>query len=157
MTNLLILSKIKQKGCVILNSRVKLLRKQLGFSQEALGIKLGVTGAGISKIENGQRNLTEQMIILICIEFDINERWLRYGEGEMFKEKTSYGIEQIANFYDLDDLDVRIIQEYIKLNAKNRKVIKEYIMRIAELNSNTDLLSDGKIQNEVLRCAEDIR
>lgn len=126
-----------------LDSRVKQLRKQLNISQEAFGTKLGVTGAGISKIENGQRNLTEQMIILICKEFNINERWLRYGDGEMFKEKPPFGMDQIAKYYDLDDLDVKIIQEYVSMNANSRKVIKEYIMKLAalgnDLNKNNDL------------------
>lgn len=114
---------------------MKLLRKRLNISQEAFGIRLGVTGAGISKIENGQRNLTEQMIILICREFNINERWLRYGEGEIFKEKLPYDIEQFAVTYNLDELDIKIIQEYINLNANHRKVLKEYILRIVGMDA----------------------
>ena len=135
------------KGCVRLGSRVKLLRKQLNLSQEAFGLKLGVTGAGISKIENGLRNLTEQMIILICKEYNINESWLRFGEGEMFKEKLPFGLEQIAEIYDLDNLDIKIIREYLSLDTKNRKVIKEYIMRITdfdEIGYNKDQQEERK-------------
>lgn len=69
-----------------MNKRLKLLRKNLNLSQEAFAKKLGVTGAGISKIESGSRNLTSQMIVSICREFNVNEDWLKTGEGEMFTQ-----------------------------------------------------------------------
>lgn len=167
-----------------MDNRVKLLRKEMNLSQEAFGTRLGVTGAGISRIESGKRNLTEQMVILICKEYNINENWLRYGKGDIFKKKLSSGMEQLAQCYQLDELDIRIINEYAALDDKKRKVIKEYIMRIAysnlnsekkdkfdnnmysdintnsDINSNSDsipnsdIISDGAIKNEVLRCAE---
>ncbi|MDU3181839.1 MAG: helix-turn-helix transcriptional regulator [Lachnospiraceae bacterium] len=64
-----------------MNERLKLLRKKLGLSQEAFGSRLGVTGPGISKIESGDRNLTEQMTLSIIREFSVNENWLRNGTG----------------------------------------------------------------------------
>lgn len=138
----------------MLNTRVKILRKNLNLSQETFGNKLGVTGAGISKIESGQRKLTEQMLLMICIEFNINENWLRYGDGEIFRQKLTTGIEQLAEYYQLDELDKRIINEYSMLDDKKRKVIKEYIMRIASVNSKTAIILDGNTEKEVLRCAE---
>lgn len=73
-----------------MNERVKMIRKSLSLSQEAFGAKLGVTGPGISKIESGDRNLTEQMMLSIIREFNVNENWLRNGTGEMFAEVSSY-------------------------------------------------------------------
>lgn len=142
------------KGSVRLNTRVKLLRKQLNMSQDTFGSRLGVTGAGISKIESGQRNLTEQMLLMICKEFNINENWLRDGEGEMFRQMLPTGIEQLAEYYQLDELDKRIINEYSMLDEKKRKVIKDYIMRIAYGNNMTPVVFDGDREKEILRCAE---
>ncbi len=71
-----------------MNNRIKELRKNLSLSQTEFGKKLGVTNATISRIENKKRNITEQMILSICQEFNVNENWLRTGEGEMFN-KTS--------------------------------------------------------------------
>ena len=124
------------------------------MSQETFGNKLGVTGAGISKIESGQRNLTEQMILMICKEFNINENWLRYGDGGIFRQKLPTGIDQLAEYYKLDELDKRIINEYSMLEERKRKVIKEYIMRIAYDNNNTAIILGGDMEEEVLRCAE---
>ena len=66
--------------------RIRDLRTSLGLSLEAFGEKLGVTRAAMSNIERGQRNLTDQMAKSICREFNVSERWLRTGEGEMFLE-----------------------------------------------------------------------
>lgn len=138
-----------------MNTRVKLLRRQLNISQAAFGKRLGVTGAGISKIESGQRSLTEQMVILICKEFNINEPWLRYGEGEIFKDKLPSGMEQLTAYYQLDELDVKIINEFLFLDEKKRKVIKDYIRKVASVESDGNFLSDGGLKKEVLRCAEE--
>ncbi|MDF2944084.1 MAG: putative transcriptional regulator [Herbinix sp.] len=138
----------------MLNTRVKYIRKNFNMSQETFGNKLGVTGAGISKIESGQRSVTDQMILMICKEFNINENWLRHGDGEIFRQKLPTGIEQLAEYYQLDELDKRIINEYSMLDERKRKVIKEYIMRIAYGNHNNAVILDGDVENEVLKCAE---
>lgn len=124
------------------------------MSQGAFGKKLGVTGAGISKIENGKRNLTEQMLLMICKEFLINENWLRHGDGEIFQRKQPDTIEQLGKLYLLDDLDKRIITEYLKLDEKKRSVIKEYIMKIAYGTEVSDILKDGNPSTDILKCAE---
>lgn len=137
-----------------LNTRVKILRNMLNMSQGTFGKRLGVTGAGISKIESGQRNVTEQMILMISKEFNINENWLRHGEGEVFKQKLPNDIEQLAQFYHLDDLDKRIIYEYASLEESKRTVIKDYIMSVAYGGSKDDVLKDHGATSEVLKCAE---
>ena len=72
-----------------MNERLKMLRKSLSLSQEAFGNRLGVTGPGISKIESGDRNLTEPMLLSVCREFNVNEEWLRTGKGEMFVQTSA--------------------------------------------------------------------
>lgn len=64
--------------------RVKNLRKNLGLTLEKFGARLGVTKTAISKIEKGERNLTELMTKSICREFNVDHGWLTTGSGEMF-------------------------------------------------------------------------
>lgn len=71
-----------------MNNRIRQIRKELGLTLEKFGERLGVTKVAISNIENGNRNLTEQMIKSVCREFDVNEEWIRTGEGEMFEQLT---------------------------------------------------------------------
>lgn len=66
------------------NERVKEVRKALGLTLEKFGERIGVTRGSMSNIENGNRNLTEQMTKSICREFSVDYIWLTTGEGEMF-------------------------------------------------------------------------
>lgn len=71
-----------------MNERIRQLRKSLGLTLEEFGAKVGVGKTAISNIENGNRNLTDQMFLSICREWNVNEEWLRTGEGDMFREMS---------------------------------------------------------------------
>ena len=71
---------------MVLNERVKEIRKKLGLTLDKFGERLGVGKAALSRIENGSNGVTEQMFKSICREFSISEEWLRNGTGEMFIE-----------------------------------------------------------------------
>ncbi|WP_158591429.1 XRE family transcriptional regulator [Roseburia sp. 1XD42-69] len=64
--------------------RVKNIRKDLGYTLDKFGERLGVRKSAMSKIEKGENNLTEQMAKAICREFRVNYTWLTSGKGEMF-------------------------------------------------------------------------
>lgn len=70
--------------------RIKYISKEMNLTLEEFGKQLGVTKTAISRIENGERNLTDQMFKSICREFNVNESWLRDECGEMFVSSTSY-------------------------------------------------------------------
>lgn len=65
----------------MLKERLKKIRTLKKMSQEEFGKRLGVTKSTISNIENGRFNITDTMIKLVCSEFNINEDWLRTGNG----------------------------------------------------------------------------
>ncbi|RJW41988.1 XRE family transcriptional regulator [Lachnospiraceae bacterium TF09-5] len=113
-----------------MNDRIRLLRKTLNLSQEEFGKKVGVSNTAISKIEKAERNLTEQMILSICREFRVNYFWLIEGKGEMFSGTPETVIDELAEEYNLDNLDRKIIEKYLSLNEDNRMVIKEYLKSI---------------------------
>lgn len=71
-----------------MNARIKEVRTHpsVNLSQDAFGKRIGLSGAAISRLESGDRNMTESNIISICREFNVSESWLRFGEGEMFKK-----------------------------------------------------------------------
>lgn len=71
-----------------INERVKMIRKEKKLTMEAFGKQLGVTKVAISRIESGDRNVTDQMFLAICNTFNVNPDWLRDGIGEPFKEAT---------------------------------------------------------------------
>lgn len=77
------------------NERVKEVRKSLGLTLEKFGERIGVTRGSMSNIENGNRNLTEQMTKSICREFGVDYIWLTTGDGEMFVDTDDDFIERI--------------------------------------------------------------
>lgn len=110
--------------------RIKELRKTLKLSQDAFGKKLGITGGGVSKIENGERALTEQMALSICREFRVNYFWLTEGKGDMFAGTPQSVVDEIAEDYKLDEIDKKIIEKYLGLPEDQRQIIKDYLKSI---------------------------
>lgn len=73
-----------------MKDRIKRLRKKLGLNQTEFGARVGVKGNTIGNYEIGLRSPSEAVIVSICREFNVNEVWLRTGEGdEMFIPKTT--------------------------------------------------------------------
>lgn len=91
--------------------RVKDLRKNLGLTLEKFGARLGVTKTAISKIEKGERNLTELMTKSICREFNVDYGWLTTGSGEMF-------------VYSDEDFLARVDAILVDENEDRRNMIK---------------------------------
>lgn len=111
-----------------MNERVKEIRKALNLTMEKFGERLGVTRSAMSNIENGNRSLTEQMLLAICREFSVNEEWLRIGTGDMFLVTREDYIEKVSRSYNLDKLDEAIINTYMSFPPEKRAVIKEFIL-----------------------------
>lgn len=110
--------------------RIKVLRKELGLTLERFGVKVGVGKTAISKLEKGENNVTDQMAKSICREFNVSYAWLIDGVGEMYENVAEEVLRQAKMKYDLDELDVLILEKYIQLPADKRKIVKEYIMSI---------------------------
>lgn len=110
--------------------RVNEIRKALNLTLEAFGEKLGVTKVAISNIEKGNRSLTDQMATGICRTYNVNYDYLMDGEGEMFSNLPQTILDELCAQYECDDLDRSLIQEYLKLDAAKRKVLKDYIRNV---------------------------
>ena len=77
------------------NDRIRMLRKELNLTLTEFSNKLGITHAALSNIENGKRNVTEQMHKSICREFRVDPIWLSTGEGDMFIDESIDLIEML--------------------------------------------------------------
>lgn len=107
-----------------MNERLKELRKSLGLSGEKFGSAIGVTRTAISLLESGKNNLTEQSIKSICREFNVNEQWLRTGEGEMFNALEDIPLDSLMS--DLDPLEASILKAYFSLDKDIRTKALEH-------------------------------
>lgn len=123
----------RQGGGIVENNqaeRVRQLRATLGISQEAFGVKLGVTKTAISRIEKAERSLTDQMAKAICREFNVNYPWLTEGLGDMFSDLPETLLDEVAEEYKLDELDTLLVKRYMQLSEDKRKVIKDYLLSV---------------------------
>ncbi len=112
--------------------RVNEVRKSLGLTLEKFGEKLGVTKTTISRIEKGVNNLTDQMAISICREYNVNYDYLMYGEGEMFDDLPQTIVDELCAQYGLNDFDKALVEMYVSLPAGSRERIKEYMKQLVK-------------------------
>lgn len=107
-----------------MNTRLKELRNNLGLSQKDFGNKICLSQDHISSLENGRRSITDRSIKDICNEFNVNENWLRFGEGKMFKDVTD-GI-------DAPDHIKEMLRKIMALNEndqnKMNKILDAFIL-----------------------------
>ena len=118
-----------------MNERLKDLRKALAIKQGEFAERISTTQGHISDIENGRKELSDRTIKLICLEFGVNETWLRTGQGEMF-EKIPAEDEYFRAATELsknnDKLAMQAVIEYWKLDEDSKKLLKNFILHIAE-------------------------
>lgn len=114
-----------------INERLVQLRKSLGLSVRAFADKVNVSGGLISNIENGRRELTDRTILDICREFNVNEKWLRTGEGEMFRDDEHSLCRQLAEYYHLSEAGERLIRRFCELPEESRRIIEKLILSSA--------------------------
>jgi len=69
---------------IIINRRIREIRSALGLSQKKFSSIVALSSGYIARIETGHIAVNERLIKLVCSSFNVNESWLRYGEGDMF-------------------------------------------------------------------------
>ncbi len=116
---------------LILNERIKVLREELGLSMEKFGGRIGLTRSAISKIESGS-NPSDQTIISICREFNVNEEWLRNGNGDMFLDFTEDEFTRAAASLSNDAFVRSLIIEYWKLDDDSKKLFRDFIHKLSD-------------------------
>lgn len=67
-----------------MNERVKLIRKQLGMTQDQLSQRLGIGKAALSMIETGKAGLSARNRNILVQDLNVNPEWLETGSGQMF-------------------------------------------------------------------------
>lgn len=115
-----------------INDRITTLFNELGIKQFEFANQIGVTQSYISKLFKDNSNVipSDRVLKLICQKFNVNEEWIRTGHGEMFKSEGEFLELFASKLDDLDELDRKIISEYIKLSPEQRIVIKDFIKKM---------------------------
>jgi transcriptional regulator with XRE-family HTH domain len=108
-------------------SRMKSVRKHAGLSQALFADKIGLKQSSYNEIENGKREPSEPIITAIAYRFQINEEWLKSGEGDQFKTPTI--AEQIGEGYGPE---VKLMADYLEVKIKG-KTAEERLQIVEEI------------------------
>ena len=122
-----------------MNERIAELRKKsLKLSMEEFGKRIGISKSAVNQIEKGVNNPSEQTISLICREFNVNEPWLRIGEGEPFQKRTRN--QELAEFLNdvMEDADDSFKKRFITALSKLNNSDWEILKKIADELSKED-------------------
>ena len=77
--------------------RIKKIRQERHLTQQDFSIHINVKRNTVALYEADKISPSSAVISLICREFNVNETWLRTGEGEMFA-RPSGKAEQVAEW-----------------------------------------------------------
>lgn len=113
--------------------RIKQVRHALKMTQQAFAERLRMKRNSIAQVEGG-RSTSEQTIGAICREFDVNETWLRTGEGEMFvqlsdNEKLERQIRELLKGGN-DSFRERMIALLLQLKTEQWEAIEHYALQL---------------------------
>lgn len=109
--------------------RIKEVRKEKKYTQAEFGKRIGVAGNTVTGYENNIRKPSDAVIISICREFNVNEEWLRTGQGEMFLSNDTgflYGKALRKN----NDFQMRLINAIIQLDDDELDVIEKMVEKL---------------------------
>ena len=108
-----------------MNERIKMIREFLNLSKAEFARQIKITGNAIGNIESGIRNPSKQTISLICEKFNVNEEWLRTGNGDWFNPEKPITDEDIDPLWQkliaLDEPYQKIALDIIDTLLKNQK------------------------------------
>lgn len=79
-----------------MKDRILLVIKEKGLSKTAFAKSINLSQPFVSQLCSGVSLPSERTIRDICEKYNVNEFWLRTGEGEMFRQKTR--AQEIADF-----------------------------------------------------------
>lgn len=125
-----------------MNTRIYTVRRISGLNQSAFADKLSLTKNYISLIENGNRTPSDRTISDICREFNVNEHWLRTGEGEMQMPVSRN--EAIASFMgdvmrtESEDFRRRLVAVLTKLDVEEWELLEKMALKLAEETKKED-------------------
>lgn len=123
-----------------MNQRIKQLRLSLGLTQQEFADKLRIKRGAIANYELGRNEPIDAVVTLICKTFDVNEQWLRTGEGKMLIELTPD--EKLAAFTAQlqreDDFKRRFVAALSTLDPEDWEMIQRVVDKLAQKKTDPD-------------------
>lgn len=139
-----------------MSDRVKEVRNSKGMSQAEFSKMLGIGQSTLAMMEVSKRKISERHIKTICSICNIEEQWLRTGEGPMYVERESSTLTQVTNLLKLDDTEQKFLAAYLNLPPEIKKNLKETCRQVVDFYSsqNETAASSFAKNGEISRTME---
>lgn len=121
-----------------MKDRLKEIRKMSphGKNQEAFANYLGISQSNLASYETGRRTPSDAVVQLICQKCNIDEKWLRTGEGEPTIKMTRSQeigvlVSELMNLPD-NSMKKKFIEAMLKLDEKELEVLAKIAESLKE-------------------------
>lgn len=118
-----------------INERIRYLRKEiLHLNQRQFASDLGMAQTGISGMEQDGATVTDRVIKSICLFYNLNEDWLRYGTEPIYIQPPTFSLDQFVQERGATDLELDILKAYFDIDPSIRKMLVEHFKERISLN-----------------------
>lgn len=126
-----------------MNERIKKLRRSLDLTQQEFADRIGVKRNTIANYETGRNAPIDSVLSLIVREFNVNEEWLRTGNGDMFAPAASNTLETLAVERNLTRGECILIEKFLNLKPEVRQGLIGYISEVAAALASGDASAEA--------------
>lgn len=113
-----------------MKGRIKKLRtEELNLTQQEFADSIKLSRSNVGNIESGIVQLTQRNIDAICEKHNVNENWLKTGEGDVFlnlSPEEEFDMLVGKLYADDDSFKKNIIRAMLKLNDEDWLVVKKF-------------------------------
>lgn len=120
-----------------INQRIRNIRKSKKLNQKEFGLPIGLKRSTVGDIERDGQPVTDKNIILICKEYNIDEHWLRTGEGNMEKQGLFF-LDAYAKKYNLSNKEKSIMAKFISLDSDIRELVIKNLENIIDIKDHIE-------------------
>lgn len=131
-----------------MKDRLKELRKNLGLTQQEFADRIGLKRNTLAGYEIGKSIPIDAIIVSICREYGVSEKWLRTGEGVMFSASMNDEIDAVVSKYHLNEKAKQCIQKFVELNDDDRAAILRFMEKVVTAIQNLDKESTAATMTE---------
>lgn len=127
-----ILNPESEVNTVNIGDRIKKVRRDLNMTQTEFANRIGSMQNTITRYETNNRNPSAPVIALICKEFNVNEEWLRTGEGEMFNPAPTDVLDRLAREYKLSNAAYIVVEKFVNLHPEKRNELIDFFFDVSK-------------------------
>lgn len=115
-----------------IGNRIKIFRNYLKKTQTEFGEMLGTGRNTIANYENGRVDPTDTFIQLLVTKYNVSEKWLRIGKGEMLQENENALFNKFSKQYNLTPAEQRVARYLLQLTSEDRQQLIKHIIGLAK-------------------------